>query len=94
MRRRAPAHQDRRDNAEADREDGDSSYRLPLATPCSGGPLHHHSVALHTRTREVEVSGGGTALLPSLLLPPAPRDSPCLLWAPGPQGLPERKGRW
>lgn len=51
MHRRDPAHQDERDITEGDREDGDSSYRLPLAAPHSGRPLHHHSIALHTRER-------------------------------------------
>lgn len=30
----------------------DSSYRLPLAAPCSRWPLHHHSVTLYTQSRQ------------------------------------------
>lgn len=95
MHRTAPAHQDKGDNTgkdrqDGDREDGDSSYRLPLAAPCSSRPLHHHSITLHTRRTEVGVRrGASAAVLPPTA--PCPGDSPCLLWAPGPQHLPARK---
>lgn len=64
-----------RDREDGEREDRDSSYRLPLAAPCSRRPLHHHSIALYTQSRE---RGGGEQGGQGCCLP---------FHCPSPQGL-------